>query len=345
MFGNVQGPRPVLKGKTVLKFIMGRVLLFIPTLIAISVLTFVLIQLPPGDYVSAYLIQLEQAGQEVTDELAMGLRHRYGLDQPMPIRYLKWIGNILLHGDFGYSMQWSRPVGDLIWERIGWTVGISFASMIFTWIVAFPIGVYSATHQYSILDYVFTLIGFIGQSLPSFLIALVLMWLGYQWFGLSIGGLFSESFRQAPWSWAKFLDLLNHLWVPIIVLGASGTAGLIRTLRANLLDEVRKPYVVTAYAKGLPERRVIWKYPVRVAINPFISATAYMLPRLISGATIVSVVLSLPTTGPIQLRSLMSQDMYLAGSLLLILSVLTVLGTLISDILLAWVDPRIRVGN
>lgn len=328
-----------------LKFIAGRLLLFIPTLIAISIVTFMLIQLPPGDYVSSYLMELEQAGQEVTDELAMALRRRYGMDQPIVVRYFKWIGNILLRGDFGYSMQWNRPVSDLIWERIGWTMAISLGTMLFTWIVAFPIGVYSAMHQYSALDYVFTLIGFVGQSIPNFLIALVFMWLGYRWFGLELGGLFSEPFREAPWSWAKLVDLINHLWVPMIVLGTAGTAGLIRTLRANLLDEVRKPYVVTARAKGMSERGAIWKYPVRVAINPFISATAYMLPGLISGATIVSIVLSLPTTGPMQLRALMSQDMYLAGSFLLILSALTVLGTLISDILLAWVDPRIRVGS
>ncbi len=328
-----------------LKFIAGRLLLFIPTLIAISIVTFVLIQLPPGDYVSSYLMQLEQAGQEVTEELARSLRQRYGMDQPLVARYFRWVSNIVLRGDFGHSMQWNRPVSDLIWERIGWTVAISFATMIFTWIVAFPIGVYSATHQYSLPDYLFTFIGFIGQSIPDFLIALVFMWVGYRLLGLELGGLFSEQYREAPWSWAKLMDLINHLWVPMIVLGTAGTAGLIRTLRANLLDEVRKPYVVTARAKGMKEGRVIWKYPVRVAINPFISATAYMLPGLISGATIVSVVLSLPTTGPMQLRALMSQDMYLAGSFLLILSTLTLLGTLISDILLAWVDPRIRVDG
>jgi peptide/nickel transport system permease protein len=339
------GPSLTKQGVIVLKFIAGRLLLFIPTLIAISIVTFVLIQLPPGDYVSSHLMRLEQAGQEVTEELAMALRQRYGMDQPIVMRYFRWIGNIVLRGDFGHSMQWNRPVSDLIWERIGWTVAISLATMLFTWVVAFPIGVYSATRQYSIFDYGFTFIGFIGQSIPDFLIALVFMWAGYRWFGLELGGLFSEPFREAPWSWAKFMDLLSHLWVPMIVLGTAGTAGLIRTLRANLLDEVRKPYVVTARAKGLPERRVIWKYPVRVAINPFISATAYMLPGLISGATIVSVVLSLPTTGPMQLRALMSQDMYLAGSFLLILSSLTLLGTLISDILLAWVDPRIRVDR
>ncbi len=328
-----------------LKFIANRLLLFIPTLIAISIVTFVLIQLPPGDYVTSYLMELEQSGQEVTAELATALRQRYGLDDPMVIRFFKWIGNIVLRGDFGYSMQWNRPVGDLIWERIGWTVAISLATMLFTWLLAFPIGVYSATHQYSPLDYVFTLIGFLGQSVPNFLIALVFMWLGYKWFGLEIGGLFSEAYLEAPWSWPKFVDLLNHLWVPMVVLGTAGTAGLIRTLRANLLDEIRKPYVVTARAKGLPERRVIWKYPVRVAINPFISSTAYMLPGLISGATIVSVVAGSPTKRPMQLRALMSQDMYLAGSFLLILSSLTVLGTLVSDILLAWVDPRIRVSG
>jgi len=248
----------------------------------------------------------------------------------------------VFRGDFGVSFQWNRPVAELIWGRLLWTFVISFSTLFFTWIVAFPIGVFSATHQYSTLDYIATFFGFIGLAIPNFMIALVLMWVGYSWFGFSMGGLFSEEFIRAPWSFAKFIDLLEHVWVPIIVLGTAGTAGLIRTMRANLLDELRKPYVTTARAKGLSEGRLIWKYPVRVALNPFISSVGYVLPQLISGATIVSVVLSLPTAGPMLLRSLLSQDMYLAGGFVLLLSALTVIGTLISDILLVLIDPRIR---
>lgn len=328
-----------------LKYILQRLALFVPTVVAISIVTFVLIQLPPGDYLTSYTLQLEASGQEISQQLLDGLRLRYGLDQPLHVQYFKWIKNILLYGDFGQSMQWNRPVSDLIWERLWWTVAISACTLVFTWIVAFPIGIYSATHQYSFLDYLFTLIGFFGQGVPDFLLALVLLWVGFSQFGLDIGGLFSAAYRDAPWSWAKAVDLIKHLWVPVIVLGLSGTAGLIRTMRANLLDELRKPYVVTARAKGMKEWQLIWKYPVRVALNPFISGLAHAVPGLISGATIISVVLSLPTTGPLMLRALMSQDMYLAGSFLLLLSTLTVLGTLISDILLAWVDPRIRLGQ
>lgn len=326
-----------------LSFLFKRLLLFIPTVFVISVVTFILIQLPPGDYISSYAAQLEASGQEASEQLLTGLRQRYGLDQPIYVQYFKWISNIVLKGDFGHSMQWNRPVTDLIWERIAWTFAISFVTIIFTWIVAFPIGIYSAMNQYSPFDYLFTFVGFVGQGVPDFLLALVLMWIGFTVFGQDVGGLFSEPFRSAPWSWAKFVDMLGHLWVPVIVLGISGTAGLIRTMRANLLDELRKPYVVTARSKGMKEWQLVLKYPVRVALNPFISSIAYVLPQLVSGTTIISIVLSLPTTGPIQIRSLMSQDMYLAGSIFLLLSSLTVLGTLISDILLAVVDPRIRL--
>jgi peptide/nickel transport system permease protein len=327
-----------------LKFVVRRLLLFIPTLIAISMVTFFLIQLPPGDYLTTIILQLEESGEEVDEALLEALRKRYGLDRPIYAQYFKWVSSIVLRGDFGYSMAHNRPVADLIWERLMWTLIISFSTLIFTWAVAFPIGVYSATHQYSALDYLFTFFGFVGRGIPGFMIALILMWIGYSLFNFGIGGLFSEEFRRAPWSVAKFLDLLEHLWVPLVVLGTGGTAGLIRVTRANLLDELHKPYVTTARAKGLKESRTIWKYPVRVALNPFISSVGYVLPRLISGATIISVVLSLPTTGPLLLSALLSQDMYLAGSFLLMLSTLTVLGTLLSDILLAWVDPRIRMG-
>ena len=328
-----------------LKFILRRVLLFVPTLLAISMITFLLIQLPPGDYLSTIIYQLEESGEEVDEALLAALRQRYGLDQPVYAQYLRWISNIVLHGDFGYSMAHNRPVGDLIWERLLWTFVISFSTLIVTWIIAFPVAIYSATHQYSIGDYAFTTLGFVGRGIPNFMIALILMWIGFSVFDFGIGGLFSEEFRRTPWSWLKFVDLLKHLWVPLMVLATGGTAGLIRITRANLLDELRKPYVITARAKGLTERRTVWKYPVRVALNPFISSVGYVLPGLISGSTIISVVLSLPTTGPLLLSALLSQDMYLAGSFLLLLSTLTVLGTLLSDILLAWVDPRIRLAG
>ncbi len=326
-----------------LGFIVRRLLLFIPTVIVISIITFILIQAPPGDYISAYASQLEASGQEASDQLLSALRNRYGLDQPLYIQYFKWIGGILTRGDFGHSMQWNRPVSDLIWDRIAWTFAISFVTILLTWLLAFPIGIYSATHQYSPFDYLFTLIGFFGQGIPDFLLALVLMWIGFSVFHQDVGGLFSEAYRTAPWSLAKVKDLLGHLWIPVAVLSVSGTAGLIRTMRANLLDELRKPYVATARAKGMKEWQLVLKYPVRVALNPFVSSIAYVLPQLVSGTTIISIVLSLPTTGPIQIRSLMSQDMYLAGSIFLLLSSLTILGTLISDILLAVVDPRIRL--
>lgn len=326
-----------------LRFVLQRVLLFIPTFLVISIVTFTLIQLPPGDYISSYAAQLEASGQEASEALLTALRKRYGLDQPLWVQYFKWLEGIVTRGDFGHSMQWNRPVGDLIWDRLAWTVSLSCITIVFTWILAFPIGIYSATHQYSGFDYLFTFFGFVGQGIPDFLLALVLMWIGFTVFDLDMGGLFSEAYRDAPWSWAKLVDLLAHLWPPVLVLSISSTAGLIRTMRANLLDELRKPYVATARAKGMQEWRLVLKYPVRVALNPFISSLAYVLPQLISGATIISVVLSLPTTGPIQIRSLMSQDMYLAGSIFLLLASLTLIGTLISDLLLAVVDPRIRL--
>lgn len=324
------------------KFIVKRILLFIPTLFVISIVVFILIQAPPGDYLTILITNMQEGGLIVDEAVIASLQQRYGLDQPLVTRYFRWIGNIVFRGDFGVSFQWNRPVSELIWERLLWTFVISFSTLIFTWLVAFPIGIFSATHQYSPLDYVATFFGFIGLAIPNFMIALVLMWIGYSWFGFSMGGLFSAEFVRAPWSYAKFVNMLQHIWVPIVVLGTAGTAGLIRTMRANLLDELRKPYVVTARAKGLSESRLIWKYPVRVALNPFVSSVGYVLPQLISGAAIVSVVLSLPTTGPMLLRALLSQDMYLAGGFVLMLSTLTVIGTLISDILLVIIDPRIR---
>jgi peptide/nickel transport system permease protein len=326
----------------VLKFIIQRLLVTIPMLFAIAVFTFFLIQLPPGDFLTSYIAQLESTGTVLDQAEILSLEKRYGLDQPIYVQFFKWFGN-MLQGDFGVSFQWNKPVNELIWERLALTFIISFSTLMFTWIIAIPIGIYSATHQYSIADYLFTFFGFLGRGIPDFMLALILMWIGLVYFGISAGGLFSLEFKQAPWSMAKVWDMVQHLWVPIIVLGTSNTAGLIRVMRNNLLDEIHRPYVETARAKGLTEQRVLWKYPVRLALNPFVSTVGWVLPTLISGATIVSIVLSLPTAGPLLLTALLSQDMYLAGSFLMILSVLTIIGTLISDILLAWLDPRIRM--
>jgi peptide/nickel transport system permease protein len=313
----------------------------IPTLILISVVSFIIIQLPPGDFLTSYIAQLSQTGETVDEATIAALKKRYGLDQPYYIQYFMWVKG-MFQGDFGQSFEWNRPVSQLIWERLGLTVAVSTFTMLFSWALSFPIGMYSATHQYSIGDYLATFIGYIGLATPNFMIALILMWIAYSVFGASVGGLFSPQYVEAPWSWGKFLDMLNHLWIPAIVIGMGGTAGLIRTLRANLLDELHKPYVITARAKGVPERKLVWKYPLRVAIIPWISTVGWTLPGIVSGETIVAVVLSLPTTGPLLLRALQSQDMYLAGSFIMFLSFLTVIGTLISDILLGWVDPRIR---
>ncbi len=323
-------------------YIVRRILLMIPMLLVVSILCFALIQLPPGDFLNSQLMRLAESGQVIDQALIDSLEQRYGLNRPLYQQYFAWMGGILLRGDFGRSFRWNQPVAELVWERLPWTIVLSLGSLIFTWIIAFPIGVYSATHQYSAADYVFTFLGFLGRAIPSFLLALILMWIGFRYFGVNMGGLFSPEFRRAPWSFAKFVDLLGHLWVPVVIIGTSGTAGLIRTLRANLLDELQKPYVMVARAKGVSGAKLIWKYPLRIAINPFISSVGNVLPQLISGAGIVSIVLSLPTTGPLMLNALLVQDMYLAGSFLMILTVLSLLGTLLSDILLALVDPRIR---
>jgi len=327
-----------------LQYIIKRVLLLIPTLLGISIVAFFVIELPPGDYLTAHVAALAAGGDMVDQEQLDFLRRQYGLDRPIHVRYLRWLWNVV-RGNFGQSFEWNMPVGALIWERLALTVVITSSTLIFTWIIGFVVGVYSATHQYSAGDYVFTTLGFIGLGIPNFLIALVIMWVAFSAFNLRLSGLFSQQFQSAPWSWAKVVDMLNHLWLPMAILGVSGTAGMIRTMRANMLDELRKPYVTTARAKGLSERRLLFKYPVRVALNPFVSTMGWALPRLVSGSTIVSVVLSLPTTGPLLLRALTYQDMFLAASFLMMLSVLTVIGTLISDILLAFLDPRIRFGG
>ncbi len=326
-----------------LKYILRRVLIMIPTLIVISMVSFLIIQLPPGDFLTSYVANMEAQGEHIDEATVAGLRERYGLGQPIYVQYIKWVWGIL-HGDFGQSFRWNAPVADLIWDRLGLTVLVSFVTLIFQWIVAFPVGIYSAVRQYSWGDYLATAVGFLGVAMPNFLLALILMVLSYVYLGQSVGGLFSPQYAEAAWTWDKVLDLLRHMWIPLVVLGTSGAAGLIRTMRANLLDELEKPYVVTARAKGQKEMRLLLRYPVRAALNPFVSTVGWSLARLASGTTIVAVVLNLPMVGPLLLGALISQDMYLAGSIILMLSVLTLIGTLISDILLAWLDPRIRLS-
>ena len=326
-----------------LVFIVKRLLWMLPFLIAISFLSFVLIQLPPGDYVTTYIATLAASNEVVDQNTAADLRSRFGLDQPMVVQYWKWISNIIFHGDFGLSFEWQQPVKDLIWERMALTLLLTFAALLVTWGVALPVGVFSAVKKYSISDYVVTTLSFLGLAIPSFLLALVLMYIAAVEFGQNVGGLFSEQYLTAPWSVDKTIDLLQHLWIPVVILAVSGTASLIRVMRANMLDELHKPYVTTARAKGLSEFTLLVKYPLRLALNPFISTIAWLLPNLVSGSIIVAIVLSLPTAGPLLLQSLMSQDMYLAGAFILLICALTVLGSLVSDILLALVDPRIRL--
>jgi peptide/nickel transport system permease protein len=328
-----------------LSFIVKRCLILIPLLFLISIVTFVIIQLPPGDILTQIVSSQMLSNSTVAKETIARLTVQYGLDQPLYVQYYRWMSNILLHGDLGWSFQWNQPVSALIGERITLTIIISLLTTIFIWVVAVPIGIYSATHQYSLLDYAATIVGFIGLATPSFLLAMVVLWFVYIEFGVSIAGLFSPDYIQAPWSLARIWDLLKHVWAPVIIIGLSGTGGLIRVMRGTLLDELKKQYVITARAKGLSERRVLFEYPVRVAINPLISTIGWMLPGIISGEVIVSIVLNLPTTGPLLWGALLAQDMYLAGSFMLILSALSVTGTLISDILLAWLDPRIRYGG
>lgn len=327
-----------------LAYVVRRLLLAMLTVLAISVLSFVIIHLPPGDYVTSYISSMSASGSAVSEGEAAALREQLGLDQPVTVQYMKWMG-LMLQGNFGMAMEWGRPVSDVIGDRLALTVVISVAAIIFTWAVALPIGIYSAVYRYSLLDYVFTFVGFIGLAVPGFLLALIVMYVGFAWFGANVGGLFSPEYIEADWGWAKSWDLIKHLPIPAIVLGVSGTAQLIRIMRSNLLDELRKPYVVTARARGLPEYRVIMRYPVRVALNPFVSTIGYLLPYVVSGSIIVSLVLSLPTVGPLLLKALIAQDMFLAGTIVLLLGVLTVIGTFISDLLLMWVDPRIRLGR
>jgi peptide/nickel transport system permease protein len=317
----------------------------VPTLIVVSMVSFFVIQLPPGDFLSSYVAQLSMEGDHIDEDIIEALERRYGLGQPIHMQYYKWVSGIITRGDWGQSMEWEKPVKDLIWGRIGLTIVLSLSTMLFSWFVSIPIGVYSATHQYSFFDYVFSFISFVGRGTPGFLLALMVMYFAMTVLKLNVGGLFSDKYILEPWSWEKLVDMLKHIWIPIVILAFGSTAGLIRITRANMLDEFRKPYVTTARAKGVKESKLLWKYPVRVALNPFFSTVGWSLASLISGSTLVAAVLSLQTTGPMMLRALMSQDMYLAGSFLLLLSTLTVIGTLLSDILLAWVDPRIRLSG
>jgi len=323
-------------------FIIRRLGYIAILLVLVSIVSFIIIQLPPGDWLSAYVTRLRVQGATINEEIIQGLKRQYGLDQPPVRQYFTWVSN-LVQGDFGYSFSYSRPVKDLIIERLPATLGISVLTILVTYLIAIPIGIYSATHQYSVGDYVFTFLGFIGLSVPSFLLALILMFLGYKYFDLSVGGLYSPQYIGEPWDWDKFVDMLWHLPIPVLIIGLSGTTGLIRVLRGTLLDEIHRPYVDTARAKGLRERVLLYRYPVRIAINPLISTVGWLLPAMFSGQVIVSIVLNLPTVGPLLYEALRAQDTYLAGSIVMILSLFTLIGTLISDILLAIVDPRIRI--
>ena len=322
-------------------YVIRRVLYAVVTLLVVSVVAYVIIQLPPGDYLTSYIMRLEMQGGEVTDAEVETLKREYGFDLPPHLRYFKWMAN-LLRGDLGRSFFYNRPVLELLAERLPLSLLVSLLALLFTYLVSIPVGIYSATHQYSLWDYTLSLVGFVGLATPNFILALLLMFFFFKTFGLSIGGLFSPEYLLEPWSWSKFADLLKHLPVPVIVIGTAGTAGLIRVMRGLMLDEMAKQYVVTARAKGVGERRLLFKYPVRVSLNPIVSTIGWTLPAIVSGQTITAIVLSLPTVGPLLLEALVNEDIILAGSVVMILSFLTVLGTLLSDLLLVVLDPRIR---
>lgn len=324
-----------------LGYIVWRLIWSVPFFFAASLISFALIQAPPGDYVTSFAAALAASGDVVDQDRLDALRERYGLDQPFLTQYWIWISGVL-RGDFGISFEWQQPVSQLIWERMGLSVALAMGTLIFTWAVALPLGIYSAVRKYTVSDYVLTTVGFFGLATPNFLIALVVMYVAVVHFGANVSGLFSEEYQQAAWSWAKFVDLLQHIWLPILILGLSSTASMMRIMRANLLDELNKPYVTTARAKGVSEFRLLMKYPVRIALNPFVSTIGWAFPQLISGAVITAFVLSLPTAGPLLLQALLAQDMYLAGAFILLLCCLSIIGMLVSDILLALVDPRIR---
>ena len=326
-----------------LQFIFRRFLIFIPMLFLMSVVAFAIIQAPPGDFLTDYIAQLQATGELADESEVEALRAQYGLNQPMYVQYLKWVWGIV-QWDLGLSIEWRRPVKELVNERLAMTVILGVSTVLFTWTLAIPIGILSAVKKYTAIDYFFTFLSYFGVGTPNFMIALVAMWFAFSWFGIKATGLFSDEYITAPWSAGKAIDLIKHLWLPMLILGTDGTARFTRIVRANLLDEMNKPYVETARAKGLPEWKVVLKYPVRIALNPFVSTAGLELPRLISGQLIVATVMSLPTIGPLLLRALLSQDMYMAGSIVLILTTLTLIGVLISDIVLAAMDPRIRIG-
>jgi peptide/nickel transport system permease protein len=326
-------------------YILRRILMLFPIMIVMSMVAFFLIQLPPGDYVSFRILQLQNTGVQVSADQAEQLKVQFGLDKPPVVRYFQWVTGIVTNGNWGYSMQWQKPVSEILAERVPMTVAISLSALLFSWIVAIPIGIYSATHQYSIGDYIFTFIGFVGVATPGFLLALIMAWFMFTTFNFSVTGLFSSKFMDQGWSIAKVLDLFKHMWLPLILVGMGNMGSTIRVVRNNLLDELHKQYVITARAKGLTEWNLLLKYPVRMAINPILSTVSFVLPGLFSGTILIDIVLSLQTVGPVLLRATLAQDMYLAGSIVLILSMLTVVGALIGDILLAVVDPRIRFGR
>ena len=324
------------------RFLIRRFSILIPMMFLMSIVAFAIILAPPGDYLETYIESLSSSGVFVDTAEIEDLKRQYGLDKPAYVQYLKWVGN-MVRGDLGRSLEFQRPVTELIGQRLALTVVLGLFTVLFTWTLAIPIGILSAVKQYSFTDYFFTLLSYLGVGTPNFLLALVIMWFIFAWFGLKITGLFSPEFQDASWGIAKVIDMLKHIWVPMLILGTDGTARFTRIIRANLLDELSKPYVETARAKGLPEWKVVLRYPTRIALNPFISTAGWQLPQLFSGSLIVATVLSLPTIGPLLLRSLFAQDMFLAGSIILILTLLTMVGTLISDVLLALVDPRIRM--
>ena len=323
-------------------YLARRVVIACITCVIISLVTFIILRLPPGDFVDSYIANLASSGSSVGADQAQAMRHDLGLDRPVIVQYALWMGH-MAHGDLGVSMLFKRPVSEVIGDRLWLTMAVSISALFLTWILALPIGIYSAVRQYSWGDYAATTLGFVGLAIPNFLLALILMYLGFRYLGLSVGGLFSPEYAQAPWGLARAWDLAKHLPLPACVLAFAGTAQLIRIMRANLLDELRRPYVVTARAKGLSESRLVLKYPVRAALNPFASSMAYIFPSLVSGSIIVSLVLGLPTVGPLLLQALLAQDMYLAGTIVLLLGVLTVAGTLVSDLVLMWVEPRLRL--
>jgi peptide/nickel transport system permease protein len=324
-------------------YVVRRFLIAIATIAAISVVAYAIIQLPPGDFVDSYIARLSSSGSMVSAGEAEAMREQYGLNKPIWVQYWLWISRVVV-GDFGVSLEWNRPVTEVIGDRLWLTIVISIAAIILTWGIALPIGIYSAVRQYSIADYIFTFVGFVGLAVPNFLLALIIMYLSFRYFDADVGGLFSPQYAIAQWSWGKVWDMLRHLPLPALILALAGTAQLIRIMRANLLDELRRPYVTTARARGLQEWKVIIKYPVRAALNPFASTIGYLLPFVVSGSIVVSLVLSLPTIGPVLLRALLAQDMFLAGAIVLLLGVMTVIGTFLSDLMLMWIDPRIRAG-